>query len=244
MPNLIHFSKGFGGDESARLRYAKAVLFGKLIEVHDPSPHPAALNMALDEVLLADASEPTLRIYRWERPAVSFGYFGKHGPVAASWPGREIVRRMTGGGVVPHGEDLTYSLIVPAAHRVARLSPRDIYRSVHEALATLVANAGETPVLALPEVHVHSAECFESPVEFDLLLNGRKIAGAAMRRTRSGLLLQGSLQEFPAMETLRMGLPSAFGERVVGREIFSSEFASAESLARSKYATREWTERV
>ena len=109
-------------DGGAVIRYAAPVLFEKIIEIRDETPHSAPLNMALDEVLLGDICEPLLRIYRWEGAAVSFGYFGRYAPVAAAWPGRALVRRMTGGGVVPHGSDLTYSLIVPAGHAFAETS--------------------------------------------------------------------------------------------------------------------------
>jgi len=221
-----------------------AVLFEKLIEVRDPSPHPAPLNMAIDETLLAGAREVTLRIYRWACPAVSFGYFGRFAEVEARWPAREIVRRMTGGGVVPHGGDLTYSLVVPAENSFASESPREIYRAVHEAIAALLVQSGEAPMLAPPGSHEASGICFEIPAEFDLLVGGRKIGGAALRRTRAGLLLQGSIQQLPDCEALRPRLAAAFGARVVEREMSPSEMAEAESLAFGKYATREWTCRV
>ena len=83
------------------------MIFDELTEVADPEPHDAALNMALDEVLLRRAAGPLLRVYRWARPAVSFGYFGKVADAEAAWPGREMVRRWTGGGIVPHGADVT-----------------------------------------------------------------------------------------------------------------------------------------
>ena len=220
------------------------MLFERLIEIRDPAPHSAALNMALDEVLLAGAREPMLRLYRWERPAVSFGYFGKFAPVAAAWPGRELVRRMTGGGIVPHGGDLTYSLIVPGNHVFAERSPREIYRAVHETIAAALLTVGVVSALAnAPEEH-GSGACFENPAEFDLLAHGKKIAGAAMRRTRCGLLLQGSVQELPTTVVLGSQMPAAFGVQIVTREISPSEFSEAVSLTRSKYATAEWTERV
>ena len=220
------------------------MLFEKMIEIREDTPRSAPLNMALDEVLLRDAREPLLRIYRWEGAAVSFGYFGKYAPVAAAWPGRAIVRRMTGGGVVPHGLDLTYSLIVPEGHAFAARSPRDVYRVVHEALGALLAGDGEAPALAVPPIGAGTGICFESPAEFDLLARGRKVAGAALRRTRHGLLLQGSIQELPALETLRTHLASAFAPQVLAAECTPSQLAAAESLAAEKYATPEWTMRV
>jgi lipoate-protein ligase A len=40
-------------------------------------------------------------------------------------------------------------------------------------------------------------QCFVGAEKFDVLWHGRKIAGAAQRRTRTGLLIQGSLQPPP-----------------------------------------------
>jgi len=240
----LYFAAQNGHDGTEQSRYADVMLFGEIAEIRDGTPHSAPLNMALDEVLLAHARAPLLRTYRWAREAVSFGYFGKFAPLAAAWPGREIVRRMTGGGVVPHGRDLTYSLIVPAAHAFAARSPRDVYRAVHETIGALLAGHGEaTALAALPE-RAGSGVCFESPAEFDLLARGKKIAGAALRRTKCGLLLQGSIQEIPGVELLRSRLAAAFGAKVLASEITSRQFSDAETLAAKKYATREWTMRV
>ncbi len=220
------------------------MLFGNIAEIRDETPRSAPLNMAVDEVLLAGASTPMLRIYRWERASVSFGYFGKYAPIEAAWPGREIVRRMTGGGVVPHGRDLTYSLIVPEGHAFAARNPRDVYRAVHETIGALLARNGETAALAMPPEHAGTGVCFESPAEFDLIARGRKVAGAALRRTKCGLLMQGSIQEIADVETLRPHLASAFASEVIAVEITPQQLAAAESLAAEKYATREWTMRV
>lgn len=220
------------------------MLFENLIEIRDESPRSASLNMALDEVLLGDALNPLMRIYRWERAAVSFGYFGKYAPVAAAWPGRDTVRRMTGGGVVPHGLDLTYSIIVPAGHHFSARSPRDVYRAVHETIGGLLSGNGETAALASPPSGGGTGICFESPAEFDLIARGKKVAGAALRRTRHGLLLQGSIQELPTLEFLRSRLASAFATQVLAGECTHSQIADAESLAAEKYATSAWNMRV
>ena len=226
------------------MRYAAPVLFEKIHEIRDETPHSAPLNMALDEVLLATAREATLRIYRWQAAAVSFGYFGKYAPVATAWPGREIVRRMTGGGIVPHGVDFTYSLIVPTGHAFAERSPREVYRAVHETICALLLQSGETSALAVPPTGGGTGVCFESPAEYDLLARGKKVAGAALRRTRHGLLLQGSIQELPALETLRSRLASAFAAEVIVAQCTPAQFAAAHSLVLEKYAKPAWTMRV
>ena len=66
----------------------------------DCEPRSAALNMAVDEALLAAAPAPILRFYRWRQPSLSFGYFGLYTEVASQSDEREIVRRWTGGGIV------------------------------------------------------------------------------------------------------------------------------------------------
>ena len=85
------------------------MIFEELIEVLDEEPHDGAMNMALDEVLLRGVEVVTLRIYRWKRRAISFGYFGKVVDAEVFGGGREMVRRWTGGGRVEHGAELTAS---------------------------------------------------------------------------------------------------------------------------------------
>ena len=63
-PSPAHALQWIGNDVAARIRYAATVLFEKIIEIRDEIPRAAPLNMALDEVLLGDAREPIVRIYR------------------------------------------------------------------------------------------------------------------------------------------------------------------------------------
>jgi lipoate-protein ligase A len=203
-------------------------------------PLSAALNMAVDEALLMAATIPTLRFYSWQRPSLSFGYFGRYGDVAADESERDIVRRWTGGGIVFHGEDLTYSLNLPAEY--AARSSRTIYSVVHAAIQRALSSI--RPVaLATADAPKVSDACFANPVVADVLADGRKIAGAAQRRTRLGLLHQGSIQfdrlpaEFPQMfatelcPSFRLApLPPAIVE-------------SARKIAAERYATAEWMRR-
>src|SRR4051794_16451877 len=108
-------------------------MLGRLFVLDDLEPRSAALNMAVDEALLASTATPTLRFYRWRGPSLSFGYFGRYTEVAAQSEEREVVRRWTGGGTVAHGDDLTYSLIVPRADPLFLQSPLKVYALVHEA---------------------------------------------------------------------------------------------------------------
>ena len=219
------------------------MLFDELTEVSDPEPHDAALNMALDEVLLGHATGPVLRVYRWARPAVSFGYFGKVADVEVAWPGREMVRRWTGGGTVPHGADVTYTLLVPRGCAFFRLGAEEAYRAIHERIAGLLAEQGtEVQMVAAAGAKISDA-CFENAARYDLLADGGKIAGAAQRRTRAGLLHQGSVQgaALPADFGARLG--KAFASRVCGRPLATDELAEACELSVKKYATDAWLRR-
>src|SRR5438067_4701920 len=123
-------------------------LFAALDIYYDDDEHSAAMNMAIDEALLDSVAVPSIRFYRWRSPALSFGYFGKFTDVADYLAERDLVRRWTGGGIVFHGEDLTYSIVVPPSDPVFSESSSSIYEKIHRSLAgALVAN-GEHVELA------------------------------------------------------------------------------------------------
>ncbi|PYK29643.1 MAG: hypothetical protein DME57_09665, partial [Verrucomicrobia bacterium] len=167
-------------------------IFGRVDVFHDIASRSAAMNMAIDEMLFETASEPTIRFYRWNHPALSFGYFGKFADVAGEE--RDVVRRWTGGGIVLHGDDLTYSIVIPASDPAFSASSMSIYEQTHAAIRAALAATGKDARLAELAAPKVSDSCFANAVRADVLLNGQKIAGAAQRRTRRGLLQQGSIQ--------------------------------------------------
>ena len=114
-------------------------LFGDLTIYHDESLHSAAINMAIDEALLETAVVPTIRFYHWRSPALSFGYFGKFSDVSSYAAERDLVRRWTGGGIVFHGDDLTYSIVIPASDPAFNESSVVIYEEIHRALCGVLA---------------------------------------------------------------------------------------------------------
>jgi lipoate-protein ligase A len=206
----------------------------------DATPHRAAMNMAIDEALLGLISAPLLRVYRWAGPAVSFGYFERWEPVRAAHPGRDAVRRWTGGGVVLHGEDFTYSLLIPSVRGAGARTPADSYRLIHGALRRALADAGIAAEPAPSATGKVSHACFENPVLHDVLVRGQKVAGAAQRRTRAGLIHQGSIQSLD----LPPGFGAAFAARLgkVVREQAFDITSAAGRLVAEKYGTRAWLE--
>jgi len=157
----------------------------------------AAFNMALDEALLTAMprlGQPVLRFYGWTEPAATFGYSQKSAEIERATALRPLIRRPTGGGLVPHDADWTYSLVFPAGHEWHALAATDSYRRVHEWLQAAFARLGVTTEVAPCCKKTLPGQCFIGHEKFDLLWHGKKIAGAAQRRTRTGLLIQGSVQ--------------------------------------------------
>jgi lipoate-protein ligase A len=164
-----------------------------------------ARNMALDHALLEGAAEigrPVLRFYGWTEPAATFGYFQKHVDVARWTKLRPLIRRPTGGGLVPHDADWTYSLIVPPGASWYSLSAEESYRRIHEWIRAAFGKMGLATTLAPCCRKAMPGQCFAGYEKFDLLWHERKIAGAAQRRNRNGLLIQGSVQP-PPVKVLR-----------------------------------------
>jgi lipoate-protein ligase A len=163
-------------------------------------PGDSAVNMALDEALLEAMprlGRPVLRFYGWTERAASFGYFQKHAEVERLTLLRPLVRRPTGGGIVPHDADWTYSLAFPAAHEWYSLAATESYRAVHEWIRAAFATLKVAAELAPSPHKARPGQCFVGYEQSDLLWRGQKIAGAAQRRRRDGLLIQGSIQPPP-----------------------------------------------
>jgi lipoate-protein ligase A len=203
----------------------------------------AALNMAVDEALLETASVPILRFYGWRQPSVSFGYFGRYSEVASQSSRREIVRRWTGGGIVPHGDDLTYSVIVPAADPFFARSSLEIYATLHEAIRRALAANGVKAILANSAAAKVSEDCFANAVRADVISEGRKIAGAAHRRSRAGLLHQGSIQRNNLPDPFRDDLARSLCERFERKTLAPETLGRAVEIADAKYGTTEWLRR-
>jgi lipoyl(octanoyl) transferase len=160
----------------------------------------AAFNMALDEALLEAVSrlgKPVLRFYGWTQPAATFGYFQNFSEVECMTLLRPLVRRPTGGGIVPHDADWTYSVVFPPNHEWHALAAIESYRRVHEWIQSAFLKLKIETELASAKKSKIPGACFAGHEKFDLLWHGKKIAGAAQRRNKSGLLIQGSIQPPP-----------------------------------------------
>jgi len=149
----------------------------------------AAEQMARDVELAAEPI-PTLRLFRWDPPAVSLGL--KQPPPA--WLGASgvaHVERPTGGGIAVHGSDVSVAVILP---RAFALPLPTILRATCEATARLCRWYGaEAATLLEAEGHERITYCLTDRSSYAVLVGGRKIAGFALRRFPAAWLIQGSL---------------------------------------------------
>lgn len=214
----------------------------------DPVSRSGPDAMAVDEWLLQTTQVPVLRVYRWLGDWGSLGYFSKLSEAEAAIPGLNWVRRWTGGGVVDHRADWTYSLAIPASEPLARARGLVSYQHIHLILANVIGAEGLVVQLSEGTGKSGAAACFSNPVDFDLVGEaGVKLAGAGQRRSRAGLLHQGSIavgcgdlrhslaRAQAIAEQLSAMAPLPFSKAVDDQAI--------SEIARSRYAVNSWTER-
>lgn len=217
----------------------------------DSGPGKPANNMALDEALLEAMprlQKPVLRLYGWTEQAATFGYFQKFAEVEPATLLRPLIRRPTGGGIVPHECDWTYSLTFPVGHEWHSLRAEDSYRRVHEWIQAAFARMGIETELSPCSKKSLPGQCFSGHEKHDLLWYGKKIAGAAQRRTKQGLLIQGSVQPPPLtlnreawQRAMLDATPGDWSELSLEADVELA--ARTQELAAHKYARMEYNQR-
>ena len=160
----------------------------------------AGWNMALDEALLGSFEEgerPILRLYGWE-PSLSLGRFSNlSSSIDLSTLATQqlpFVRRMTGGGILVHGDDLSYSLILPRSLLQSR-GVKESYRHLCRFLINLYGKLGHRPAFA-QELAMGSAPsnlCLAGSEPYDIIIAGRKMGGNAQRYTSRTLFQHGTI---------------------------------------------------
>ncbi|MEK3807994.1 lipoate--protein ligase family protein [Metabacillus sp. SLBN-84] len=168
-----------------------------------------AYNMALDEVLLEWNSEgnfpPVIRFYGWNPATLSVGYFQKAEKEidleAVKRNGLGFVRRPTGGRGVLHDQELTYSVIVSEDHPEMPKTVTEAYRVISEGILQGFRELGLDAYFAVPRTeeekqglkNPRSAVCFDAPSWYELVVEGRKVAGSAQTRQKGVILQHGSI---------------------------------------------------
>ena len=205
--------------------------------VIDPVPRRGAANMAVDEYLFAgltQAPRTTVRFYGWERPTASLGYAQPIDKVldldSCHRNGVDIVRRMTGGKLVLHWREITYSV---ATSDTVIFTPTlaDSYRLISAGLIRglekmgLKARLAGTPPMSYTKGNM---PCFAYPARDEIEIGGRKIVGSAQKRTggwfpqHGSIPLQGDdglLQRISLVQDENTGLKRTSLSEALGREL-------------------------
>lgn len=166
-------------------------------------------NMAMDEALLNFVSrgeiDPVIRFYTWNLATLSVGYFQRLTKEIdiekVQEKGYGLVRRQTGGRGVLHDKELTYSVIVPESHPEMPSTVTEAYRVISEGLLEGFQALGFEASFSIPRSkeereklkQPRSAVCFDAPSWYELVVEGRKIAGSAQIRQKGVILQHGSL---------------------------------------------------
>ncbi|HDF9040763.1 TPA: lipoate--protein ligase family protein [Staphylococcus aureus] len=207
-------------------------------------------NMAMDEALLNFVSrgeiDPVIRFYTWNPVTLSIGYFQRLQKEIdidkVKEKGFGLVRRQTGGRGVLHDKELTYSVIVPESHPNMPSTVTEAYRVISQGLLEGFKNLGFDTYFAVPKTpeerqklkQPRSSVCFDAPSWYELVVEGRKIAGSAQTRQKGVILQHGSiLQDIDIdelfdmfiykNERLKLKMKEAFVEKAVAINDISDE---------------------
>jgi lipoate-protein ligase A len=234
-------------------------------------PASGAWNMAVDEWLMewsASTGGCGWRIYAWQEPTLSLGYFQSHedrrGHAASlNCP---AVRRLSGGGAIVHDAELTYSFVLPRGHPLA-LRRRGLYEAVHTTLIEVLGRQGIRACLygesGGPRVGRSPFLCFLRRAPGDVLVGSAKIAGSAQRRSAEAVLQHGSVlwarslaaPELEGLDDLANGpirrsefaeawleaLGARLGLAWQDRPLCQGERRRVADLVAAKYGTEGWT---
>jgi len=227
---------------------------------------PGPEQMALDEALLENSTIPTIRIYTWNPPAVSLGYFQDFAAIAPRLPPRmEVVRRITGGGAIWHEHEVTYSLVGVLGNGGLPARTKDLYPLLHGAIQAALGRRGAPLHAQLETVgdrrYADEPRCFASPAADDLVhADGGKVLGSAARARGSRVLVHGSLKlatnpwDGPvvaacgltaeaAAEALLEGIAQALGETLEPGHLTADEQQHRDHLLKLRYGSDDWVVR-
>ncbi|MBI3353790.1 MAG: lipoate--protein ligase family protein [Nitrospirae bacterium] len=181
------------------------------------------MNMAIDEAIAISCrkklSPPALRLYTWNPPCISIGYFQDIKEVNIQECKRQkidIVRRLTGGKAVLHNKEITYSIISPVDNSIFPRDVKGAYKKVANGLLLGLKNMGISAEIAEDRAkELHRFSCFLNTSFYEITVKGKKLIGSAQKRWKDIFLQHGSI-------------------------IISSPYLDAHRLFTEKYNTRRW----
>ena len=170
----------------------------KKLRLIDTGINNAPWNMSIDEALLynfKDDSLPILRLYQWEN-SLSFGRFSKVYNHISKERLTEIsyVRRVTGGGILVHGGDISYSIILPK-NFVDKLGIKKSYLYLCSFLIHFYKTVGFDAKFAIESniKYTSSDICLNGNEPYDIVINNKKIGGNAQRYSKQTVFQHGMI---------------------------------------------------
>jgi lipoate-protein ligase A len=158
-----------------------------------------ALDEAVSEAVRQKNSPPTLRLYQWDRPSISIGYFQKISEIDTDYCMKNdypVVRRLTGGRAILHDMELTYSLSSLHDSYPFNGSLLDNYKTISSALLSGLNSVGIEAEMSFVkkrnEGHRDPA-CFKATSYGEVTVESRKIIGSAQKRYKDGFMQHGSI---------------------------------------------------
>lgn len=160
------------------------------------------INMAIDEAIAIacdkQLSPPTLRLYTWNPPCVSIGYFQDVNEVIdiseCKRQNIDIVRRLTGGKAVLHNKELTYSIISPSKNDIFPNGIKGSYKAIADCLLHGIKDLGISgEITESPSKKGDGFSCFLDTSFYEISVKGKKLIGSAQKRWRTLFLQHGSI---------------------------------------------------
>lgn len=166
-------------------------------------------NMAIDEAILSHFEKdmlPILRLYCWEKGSMTIGASQKISEYQYL-ENKKIAKRVTGGGVLFHGHDISYSLIL-SAQSINHLDVKKSYEYICRFVFNFYSKLRLNPVYAKDDTAIvlsNDAYCQIGFEAYDILVNGKKIGGNAQRRTRKAIFQHGSIPILKTKKDAKIG---------------------------------------
>jgi len=156
-------------------------------------------NMAIDETLLKSFNKDDsaiLRLYTWHKDSLTIGVSQDVNSYSFLDDKKEkIAKRITGGGVLFHGHDLSYSLVIPTP-LLEGYNIKESYELICTFILEFYKKLGLEVCYAKDDINVQlskSEYCQVGFEAYDILANGQKIGGNAQRRTKKAIFQHGSI---------------------------------------------------
>lgn len=177
------------------------------INIIDTGVRGAAENMAIDKNLLECLEPkqlPILHLYQWKYDSITYGYFAKPQELLNMEGVRirnlDLAKRITGGGITMHFCDYAFSFLMPAGHPLYSENPLNNYQLVNSFVKNAVTDLIEQKEkltyfqeLSKNQKARNLNYCMAKPTQYDVVYEGKKIGGAAQRKTSKGFLHHGTI---------------------------------------------------